>query len=80
MGARLLTSIDRLMEVKEQFDRYKATMDHNAADPNYDDVGLLFGVPIGDEQVVYNLVATTVSQLAHADIAALTSRVGRPLS
>ena len=77
MGADLLNAKETLRNVTDRLQWLKDTMDHNIDASDYTDVEALFGIPVGDGQTVYNVVATAVSQLGHADVLALFSRVGR---
>ena len=77
MGADLVNAKESLRNVTDRLQWLKDTMDHNVDASDYTDVEALFGIPTGNGQTAYNMLATTVSQLGHADVLALFSRVGR---
>jgi len=83
-GAKLLNAIATLQSVSNDLELLKDIMDHNVlpdgTDPaDYAGTATLFGIDqtvATNAQTVYNALATTVAQLAHADVKTLMTRVG----
>jgi hypothetical protein len=68
-----------IRDLRRSWDRMKAIkeiMDHNTDGSDFASVATLFGLPTGNGDEVYNLVAGTLASLDDADPQALLSRVG----
>lgn len=77
LGAELVDAIERLRVLKGDLEHIRDVSLHNIDGADYVDWETLAGLPTGDGVTVYNLLNTTVSQLAHADVETLIDRVGR---
>jgi hypothetical protein len=72
--------VQQFREAYEQGVAVKSILDHNTDGSNYADIEALFGVPAGQGQTVYNLVAGAVGAMSgtvqSGDGKTLTERVG----
>ena len=70
--------IKMLREIQDLANEVKDKLDHSCADPDYTGIegASGFGVPSGQGQALYNLVASARARINHADIDALIDRVG----
>ncbi len=72
----LISAIGSLRSAWNSIKRIKEIMDHNTDGADFAPVATLFGLPTGNGDEVYNLVAGALASLDDADPQALISRVG----
>ena len=75
-GNQLTRNIAQLRVISLAIEHLRDIMLHNIDGTDRADMEVLFGIPTGDGEAVYNLVNTTVTQLNHSDVQTLFDRVG----
>lgn len=76
-GADFINLKEQLRHVADNLEWHRDQMDHNIDASDFTDVEAQWGFTVGDGEPVYNMLSTLIAQLAHADVQALFTRVGK---
>ena len=76
LGADLRRVVDLLRDVRDRLERLKNIMDTQVDGVDYTLIASQFGLPAGDGQLVYNLLAGSFAAVDVAAVNLLINRVG----